>query len=59
MATSTFQKNFAVERKDSSKFVKEMCKTVPPTLNKKFTSNYTNLTKNEELRKKLSAILGK
>ena len=59
MATSTFGKNFAVERKESTKFVKEMCKTVPPTLSKNFTSSYTNLAQNEELRKNLMSILGR
>ena len=59
MATSTFGKHFVVEKKESTKFVKEMCKTVPPTLNKQFASNYTNLAQNEELRKNLLNVLGR
>ena len=59
MATSTFGKNFVVEKKDSAKFVKEMCKSAPPTLDRSFQSNYTNLKQNEQLRRKLSMVLGK
>ena len=59
MATSTFGKQFVVDKKNSRSFVREVCKAVPPTLSKNFKSGYTHLSQDEKLREKLSTVLGK
>lgn len=59
MATSTFGKSFAVEPRESSRFVREMKKTAPPTLNKDFRSKYANLNTNTALGEKITKLLGK
>lgn len=59
MATSTFGKRFAVEQREAARFVKAVNVSVPPTLNKDFKSQYTNLASNEPLREKLGKLLGK
>lgn len=59
MATSTFDSHFAVERKHSAAFVEEMSKSVPPTLNKGFNSNFTHLTQDKELKERLLRSLRK
>ena len=59
MATSTFGKRFAVEPRESSRFVREMKKPAPPTLKKDFSSKYANLNTNTELGEKLITLLGK
>lgn len=43
MATSTFGKEFKVERKVASSFVKEMQKQAPPTLDKNFETKLTHV----------------
>lgn len=57
MATSTFTKQFSVERKKSSEFVKEMSKVVVPTLQPDFEPNLVHLSQDSELKKSILAAL--
>jgi len=52
MATSTFTKQFEVKKKKSDLFLKEMTRSVPPTLDKDFKSNLKPINDYEEQLKK-------
>ncbi len=57
MATSTFTKQFSVEQKKASEFVKEMSKTVMPTLQPDFKPNLVHLSQDRELKNSILAAL--
>lgn len=57
MATSTFTKQFSVEKKKASEFVKEMSQTVVPTLQPDFKPNLVHLSQDRELKKSIRAAL--
>ena len=57
MATSTFTKQFSVEKKKANEFVTEMSKKVTPTLQPDFKSNLVNLSQDDELKKSVLAAL--
>lgn len=57
MATSTFTKQFSVEQKKASEFVKEMSKVVVPTLQPDFKPNLVHLSQDGELKKSILAAL--
>lgn len=57
MATSTFTKQFAVEKKKANEFVAEMSKKVTPTLQPDFKPNLVRLSQDGELRKDILAAL--
>lgn len=57
MATSTFTKQFSVEKKKANEFVTEMSKKVKPTLQSDFKSNLANLSQDGELKKNILAAL--
>ena len=59
MATSTFGKQFTVKQEKSGEFVEQMTRTVPPTLNKDFSSKLVHLSQREDLRKNLKEVLTK
>lgn len=42
MATSSFQKQFVIEKKSVNKFVEEMSKEETPKLDKDFNSKFTS-----------------
>lgn len=50
MATSTFRKQFEVKYEKSADFVKEMSKSVTPTLKQDFHSNMVFLHQNPRLK---------
>ena len=54
MATSTFNKQFAVKKNKAIDFVKEMSKPATPTLKKGFQ---TQLTHEKDLREQLAKVL--
>ncbi len=57
MATSTFTKQFSVEKKKANEFVAEMSQRVKPTLQPDFKSNLANLSQDSELKKSILAAL--
>lgn len=57
MATSTFGKQFAVTPDKASEFVREMTRSVTPTLKKDFHSNSAHLAADNNLRQKLLQAL--
>lgn len=59
MATSTFGKNFVVKRGQANDFVREMKRTVTPTLKKDFSTKFMHLSHDNELSSALSKALGK
>jgi len=59
MATSTFTKQFSVDRKKADEFVKEMSKTATPTLSPDFKANLAHLSRDVELRNSVQAALRK
>lgn len=59
MATSTFDSHFSVKKNSATDFVKEMSKTVPPTLRSNFDSNFTHLAQNNDLKERLLVALRK
>ena len=59
MATSTFGKKFVVNPEKTKDFMKEMTRTVTPTLPKDFHSNLSNLTREKELREDILKVLSK
>lgn len=59
MATSTFSKQFAVKPEKAEEFVKEMTKTVTPTLHSDFQPELIHLTKENEWKDTLSKVLSK
>lgn len=54
MATSSFQKQFAVKKKKINDFVKEMSKEATPKLNEDFKSKFTS---NKSVVEKIIGIL--
>lgn len=59
MATSTFGRQFSVKPEKAHSFVKEMTKTVTPTLKKNFHSELAHLTHETDLKDNLLKALGK
>lgn len=59
MATSTFTKQFSVDRKKATEFVNEMSKIVTPTLQPDFKANLAYLSRDVELRNSVRAALKK
>ena len=59
MATSTFTKQFLVDRKKTTEFVQEMSKTATPTLPPDFKTNLAHLPQNAELRNSIRDALKK
>ena len=59
MATSTFMKQFSVDRKKAAEFVDEMSKTATPTLPRDFKANLAHLSRDTELRNSVQAALKK
>ena len=59
MATSTFGKRFIVDENNARSFCKAISQPVAPTLDKTFKSYYTNLSRDNVLRSKLSTVLGR
>lgn len=59
MATSTFGKQFLVQPDKADEFVKEMTRTVTPTLKKGFTSHLAHLTSDNNLKESLIRALNK
>ena len=57
MATSTFSKQFVVKPEKANEFVKEMTKTVAPTLKKDFQSNLMHLTLEKDMKSNLMRAL--
>ena len=57
MATSTFTKQFSVEKKKANEFVAEMSKKVTPTLQPNFKSNLVSLSQDSELKESILAAL--
>lgn len=57
MATSTFSKQFAVEKGKEDEFVTEMMSAVTPTLQKDFQSNFVQLHQDCELKEKIKRAL--
>lgn len=57
MATSTFTKQFSVEKKKANEFVAEMSKKVTPTLQPDFKPNLVRLSQDDELKKSILAAL--
>ena len=57
MATSTFTKQFSVDKKKANEFVAEMSKKVTPTLQPDFKSNLVRLSQDNELKKNILAAL--
>ena len=57
MATSTFTKQFSVEKKKANEFVAEMSQRVKHTLQPDFKSNLANLSQDSELKKSILAAL--
>ncbi|MCX4341870.1 MAG: hypothetical protein OSJ72_19875 [Lachnospiraceae bacterium] len=57
MATSTFTKQFSVEKKKANEFVLEMSKKVTPTLQPDFQPNLVHLSQDGELRENILAAL--
>lgn len=58
MATSTFTKQFSVEKKKANEFVSEMSKKGAPTLQLDFKPNLVRLSQDSELRENILAALG-
>lgn len=58
MATSTFGKQFVVERKKQDEFISEMTKVVTSTLPKDFQSKSVHLHQNSGLKENLLKVLG-
>ena len=59
MATSTFTKQFSVDRKNAADFVKEMSRAATPTLKPNFSSNLAHPSQDSVLRNNLLAALNK
>ncbi|MBD5459126.1 MAG: hypothetical protein HDR27_11220 [Lachnospiraceae bacterium] len=57
MATSTFTKQFFVEKKKANEFLDEMSKKVTPTLQPDFKPNLVHLSQDGELKKSILAAL--
>lgn len=57
MATSTFTKQFYVDKKKADEFVAEMSKKVTPTLQPDFKSNLVRLSQDNELKNNILAAL--
>lgn len=57
MATSTFTKQFSVEKKKANEFAAEMSKKVKPTLQPDFKSNLVNLSQDSELKESILVAL--
>lgn len=57
MATSTFTKQFSVEKKKANEFVAEMSKKVTPTLQPNFKSSLVSLSQDSELKESILAAL--
>lgn len=55
MATSSFGKQFTVQREKTKDFVEEMAKAVTPTLRGDFQSRFANLSQDKDLK----AVIGK
>lgn len=54
MATSSFQKQFVIKKKNVDNFVKEMSKKVTPKLDKDFDSKFTS---SKNIMEKITRIL--
>ncbi len=59
MATSTFTKQFYVDKKKADEFVAEMSKKVTPTLQPDFKSNLVRLSQDNEQIHLLSVLLSR
>ena len=57
IATSTFTKQFYVDKKKADEFVAEMSKKVTPTLQPDFKSNLVRLSQDNELKNNILAAL--
>lgn len=57
MATSTFGKQFEVRHEKAADFVREMSKSVAPTLKQDFHSNMVSLHQNTTLKESLIQAL--
>lgn len=59
MATSSFGKQFTVQREKTTDFVEEMTKAVTPTLPGGFQSRLANLSQDKDLKTVIEKVLGK
>lgn len=57
MATSTFTKQFSVDKKKANEFAAEMTKKATPTLQPDFKPNLVRLSQDRELKKNVLAAL--
>lgn len=59
MATSSFGKQFTVQREKATDFVEEMTKAVTPTLRSDFQSRLANLSQDKDLKTVIERALNK
>ncbi len=59
MATSSFGKQFTVQREKATDFVEEMVKAVTPTLRGDFQSRLANLSQDKDLKTAIGKALSK